>query len=253
MKTHVSIGAPILVGVAALALVLCAMTGLLRASASDSAAPRSDPNLGSTEFLKAVLSLSGERKQPRIVEGQFSDPNECRNAVMRDLLQATDEQWQQIEPRLNELEAVRQRTVSAVGVWVARASSYSANSGGRSSGPPEERTRGPNAPRRTGRGAYRAQGQAGHAGSTGSSAPARRRAPARGKSKPLTEGMRRCRELLEIVEGKTARNEPIRAKMAQLTAFRQQAKGEIKAAQEALRQVVTRRQEAMLILMGYLE
>lgn len=181
---------------------------------------------------------------------------------MRDLLRATDEQWQQIEPRLNELEAVRQRTLSAVGVFVVGACSYSANSAGGSSGPPENRKRGPNDPRRTGRGAYRAQGRAGHAGSTGSSVPSRqqpqsrsgrRRPPARGKSKPLTEGMRRCKELLDMVEDKTVSPKRVREKMAQLTAYRQQTKKEIQAAQEALRQVVTRRQEAMLILMGYLD
>ena len=65
--------------------------------------------------------------------------------------------------------------------------------------------------------------------------------------------MRRCRELLDMVESKTVRDEEIREKMAQLTAYRQQAKKVIPAAQEALRRVVTRRQEAMLILMGYLD
>ena len=56
-----------------------------------------------------------------------------------------------------------------------------------------------------------------------------------------------------MVESKTVRDEEIREKMTQLTAYRQQAKREIQAAQEALRRVVTRRQEAMLILMGYLD
>ena len=56
-----------------------------------------------------------------------------------------------------------------------------------------------------------------------------------------------------MVEDKTARAEQIREKMAQLTAYRQQARKEIQAAQDALRQVVTRRQEAMLILLGYLD
>ncbi|UCD49168.1 MAG: hypothetical protein JSW27_16745 [Phycisphaerales bacterium] len=196
--------------------------------------------------------MSGERKRPHIVEGQFRDPSECVTAVMRDLLQATDEQWQQIEPRFNELEAIRQRTLSAVGVFVVGASSYSASSGGGSSGPPGNPQRGTNDPRRSGRGSYRAQGRASHAGSTGSNGPSMR-PPARGKSEPLTEGMRRCRELLGMAEDRTVSPGQIREKMAQLTAYRQQAKKEIQAAQEALRQVVTRRQEAMLILMGYLD
>lgn len=262
MKTHVSMATTLLVGVTALALVLCTVTGLPRASASDSSAPQSDPNRGSTEFLEALRSLSGERRQPNIVEGPFSDPNECWNAVIRDLLQATDEQWQQIEPRLNALEAVRQRTVSAVGVWVARVSSYSANSGGGSSGPPENRKSSPRTPRRTRRGAHRARGRSGYGGSARPSGPrkrppqaisGRRLPPTHDKSKPLTEGGRLCTELLDMVEHRSTRDEQIRAKMAQLTAFRRQAKQEIKAAQEALRQVVTRRQEATLILMGYLD
>ena len=262
MKTHASTETTLLVGVTALALVLCTMMGPLRVSASDSSASRSDPNLGSTEFLKAFMSLSGERKQPRIVEGQFSEPSECWNAVMRDLLQATDEQWQQIEPRLNELEAVRQRTLSAVGVWVASASSHSASSGGGSSGPPENQQGRPNDPGRTGRGSYSARARSGHAGSAGSGAPPRQqpqstsgrpRPSARGKSGPLTEGMQLCRGLLDLIESRTARDEQVREKMAQLTAYRQQAKKEIQTARETLRQVVTRRQEAMLILMGYLD
>jgi len=41
--------------------------------------------------------------------------------------------------------------------------------------------------------------------------------------------------------------------MAQLAAYRRKAAEEVKQAKEALRQVVTRRQEAALILMGYLD
>ncbi len=48
-------------------------------------------------------------------------------------------------------------------------------------------------------------------------------------------------------------SEEIREKMAQLAAYRRRADEDIAQAKQALRQVVNRRQEAMLILMGYLD
>jgi hypothetical protein len=56
-----------------------------------------------------------------------------------------------------------------------------------------------------------------------------------------------------MIAARSTRPEQLRAKMAQLTACRKLADEEIRAAREALRQVVTRRQEAMLILMGHLD
>jgi hypothetical protein len=56
-----------------------------------------------------------------------------------------------------------------------------------------------------------------------------------------------------MIASRSIRPEQFEAKMVQLTAFRKQADEDIRAAREALREVVTRRQEAMLILMGHLD
>ena len=81
MKTHVPIETTVLMRVTALVLVLGNLTGVPPASASAS----SDPNRGPSEHLNALLALRGERRRPHIVEGQFGEPSECFNAVVRDL------------------------------------------------------------------------------------------------------------------------------------------------------------------------
>jgi hypothetical protein len=77
--------------------------------------------------------------------------------------------------------------------------------------------------------------------------------PQRRAGGQITEGERLCEELLDLIDRADATSEEIRQRMAQLAAYRRKAAEEVKQAQEALRQVVTRRQEAMLILMGHLD
>lgn len=260
MKTHVSIETTVLIAVTVLALVLCSLTGVPPVSASAS----SDPNRGPSEHLKAILALHGERKPWQPFEGQFSEPRECSNAVLRHLVQASDEQWQQIEPKFRELEAVRQRTQSTIDVFMVSSAgatgghTYGGGSGGAARNPQSDyrdarrvrrdyrnttrRRRRPAPQRPAPRPPVESQTRSGWW------RPSQNR-----KGGPPTEGERLAEQLLDLIESKTSRDERIRKKMAQLTAFRQQAEGEIKAAQEALRQVVTRRQEAMLILMGHLD
>jgi len=266
MKTHVSVETTVLIGLTALALVLCTMTGLPPVSAFASSVPHSDPNRSGRRHLEALLALRGERKPWRPLEGQFTELSECSNAVLRDLLQATDEQWQQIEPRFQELEAVRRRTRSTVGVFMVSVVAGSATSGGSSVTPRSSRPshyqdvrhgrRGRRDDRHTARRGRRptsAQRPAPRPKAESQTRSGWWRPSQNRKGGPPTEGERLGEELIDLIESKTARLEQIREKMAQLAAYRQQAEKEVKAAQEALRQVVTRRQEAMLILIGHLD
>ena len=172
---------------------------------------------------------------------------------------ATEEQWRQIGPRFRELDAVRRRTYSSIGVFAGGGTASGGLAGGGYGGAPssgrnEGGTRGiPRSDRDTG---YpRAVPRQSVRPSAGTSPsilgwlrPSQRRAGGQ-----ITEGERLCEELLDLIDRADATSEQIREKMAQLAAHRRKAAEEVKEAQEALSQVVTRRQEAMLILMGYLD
>jgi len=215
-----------------------------------------DPNMIGNPLLRAFLT---DREPRERIEGQFSHPEDCRNAVMRELLGATAEQWQQIEPKFSELEAVRERTRAVVGSWVAGASfgggsggSYRGSGDGAGGGYNDSRRGRRNdrsAPRRRAVPPRPPQSSAG--ANSSSLGPWR---PSQGPpSAKVTGGERLCGELLDLIDRANATSEEIREKMAQLAAYRRKAAEEIKQAQEALRQVLTRRQEAALILMGYLD
>lgn len=234
-------------------LITCSI-GFASAGPAEPEAP--DPNMMRNPLLRAFLA---DREPREKIEGQFSRPEDCRNAVMRELLGATDEQWQQIEPKFSELEAVRERTRAVVGSWVAGASfgggsgsSYRGSRNGASGGYNDSRRLRRNAvapPRRRVAPPRPAQPPAG--ANYSSLGPWR---PSQGPpSAKVTPGERLCGELLDLIDRADTTSEEIREKMAQLAAYRRKADEEIKQAQEALRQVVTRRQEAMLILMGYLD
>ena len=68
----------------------------------------------------------------------------------------------------------------------------------------------------------------------------------------LTEGERICEELLELLEDKNSRPEEIEQKMEALRKIRQEAKKQLAKAQQELREVLTFRQEATLVLMLFL-
>ncbi len=216
------------------------------------ASPESaDPNAVDGPMLPGV---SGDRVEWKTLEGQCSSVEECQEAVIRELVGATEEQWRQIGPKLCELEAIQRRTHSSIGVFAAGGAASGGGAGG------SYRGRNEGSPRRmrpsyqdTGR--RRAAPRQSVRPSAGTSPsisgwlrPSQRRAGGQ-----ITEGERLCEELLDLIDRADATSEEIRQRMAQLAAYRRKAAEEVKQAQEALRQVVTRRQEAMLILMGHLD
>jgi hypothetical protein len=229
--------------------------GLVLAQA---ASPESaDPNAVHSPVLPG---LSADREEWKILEGHFDSLEECQEAVIRELVGATEEQWRQIGPKFRELEAVQRRTYSGIGVFAAGGAAFGGSSGGGYSSAQSGDHNADDSSRRMRRsdrntGRRRAAPKQPVRPSTGLSPsasgwlrPSQRRAGGE-----ITEGERLCEGILDLIDRADATSEEIREKMAQLAAYRHQADEEIKKAQEALRAVVTRRQEAMLILMGYLD
>ncbi|MHC4241716.1 MAG: hypothetical protein ACYS3N_15725 [Planctomycetota bacterium] len=69
----------------------------------------------------------------------------------------------------------------------------------------------------------------------------------------LTEGERTCEELLELLEDKGSKQEEIEQKVEALREARKEAGKQLAKAQQELREVLTFRQEATLVLMRYLD
>ena len=69
----------------------------------------------------------------------------------------------------------------------------------------------------------------------------------------LTEGERTCEELLELLENNGSKQEEIEQKVKALRKVREEAGKQLAMAQQELREVLTVRQEATLVLMRLLE
>jgi hypothetical protein len=234
------------------------------------ATEQSQANQHRPEWLIPLPSPEPEKKWSDF-EGQFESLDDCSDAVLKDLLGATDEQWELIRPRLKQLEEVRRRTRSTLGVVIIGGGGSGASGGSGSSGGVGPAARGGASGRAYGgsggSGRYRRGSPMRQRSSTARRPPrpAPRRSPGytsqwnwwrpsqSRRSGQVTPGERLCEELLDVIAARSTRPEQLHAKMEQLNAYRKQADGEIRAAREALREVVTRRQEAMLILMGHLE
>ncbi len=127
-------------------------------------------------------------------------------------LGATEEQWKLIEPKLEKVRHLREQANSAVGVFLA---------GGSNDKPAFQWKR-----------------------------PWKDKAPAE-----LTEAQKLAKELIALVEKKNTAPEAFRRKMAALRKARSkeaQLQQQLAEAQKELREILTTRQEAALVLMGRL-
>lgn len=70
---------------------------------------------------------------------------------------------------------------------------------------------------------------------------------------PKSETQKAVEALQKALENKAAAAEEIKAKLTAVREAREKAKQELAKAKDALRQLVTQRQEAQLVLMGYLD
>ena len=178
--------------------------------------------------------------------------------LMEQVLRATEEQWKAIKPKLNKVRKLKGRADVSI-----RLMSYGFSSGGGSmSGSSIGVKKGSGRGSMSGFGSNVELGEGGTVqkrGGAGSSPTRidygwRWSRPSRHRGfENLNEGEKICEELFRLLEDKNSELEEIRQKMEALQTFRQDTKKELAMAQKELRQLVTPRQEAALIMMGLLD
>lgn len=224
------------------------------------------------------LKNNPRKRPPYIDEKRKKEAKQRSLDAKRQAIGATEEQWKIIEPRFKKVQAVGSKSSMSIGQIIYGGSAASSSggsssargaggyraagagggaSGGYSAGAtgargragarvPSGRVRSPN--RRTSAPAsQRRDGQVRSSWNWAWSKPSQRKSPDK-----LTKGEIICEELFDMAQSRRADPEKIRHKMAQLRQARQEAQGELAQARQELREVLTPRQEAKLILMRYL-
>ncbi len=165
---------------------------------------------------------------------------------MKQVLRATEEQWNAIEPKLDKVRELRNRANVSIRLMCFGGASVVSGMGGSSVAVKNGVGRG-----------------SGSMSGFGSSSPSHishiyrswrwsRPSQSRGFEN-LNEGEKICEELFRLLEDKNSELEQIRQKMEALQKFRQEAKKELAIAQQELRQLVTPHQEAALVMMQFLD
>ena len=165
--------------------------------------------------------------------------------AIKQAIGATAKQWKVIKPRLEKVQNLARQSEISISLLIS----------GSSSGSGESSTR-----NQRGTGTYAGGGSA-------------RNAPSRPNNKEtyssqytwkwykpwgskargnLTKGERICEELLKLIKDKNSRTEEIEQKMEILWKIRQENKEKLSKARQELREVLTYRQEATLIMMRQL-
>ena len=200
----------------------------------------SQPPAGRPDFER-MRSMSPEEKVRyfrRMAEKQRRMAEEQEAQAMKEALEADEQQWKVIEPKLRKVKACREQAF--VGIGLPFQSSFT------SSFTP--------APGQTG-----GQNFGGWAGgfqyqtSSGQGAFAHSSSPWKDSGRPPTEGERICDELFDLLQDRNSQPEEIRPKMDALRQARVKAGRQLAKAQQELREVLTFRQQARLVLMGLLD
>lgn len=156
---------------------------------------------------------------------------------MKTLLQATDEEYAVLKPRIEKLQGLQMANDS-------RMFGFGMLMGGNST--PTWRTRGSEVPE-----GQRQEKPAEPAANTRPPSGAAGIMALFGvQNNPAVE---KAREIQQALETKEATPEVLKMKLAELRAIKKQSKEEIARAQAELRQICTVRQETVLVLMGVLE
>ena len=174
---------------------------------------------------------------------------------MEQVLRATEEQWKAIKPKLNKVRSLKSRADVSIRLTSFGVGGISGSSVGVKKGFGRGFMSGSSSNVVLGEGETVQK-----RGGAGSSSPTRidygwrwsRPSQHRGFEN-LNEGEKICEELFRLLEDKNSELEEIRQKMEALQTFRQDTKKELAMAQKELRQLVTPRQEAALIMMGLLD
>jgi hypothetical protein len=185
--------------------------------------------------------------------------------AIKQALVVTEQQWEIIKPKFEKVETLLEQARINIGVF-----SYSAGGSAGSGGSVSGGSSGGGSAFGYGSGG----GSSGFGGSSGGyrtsegggsntrgSEPQNweehgwrwGRPSSRKKSSELTEGEKIAEELLDLLEDDNSESEKIKQKMDALRKIRQDANKQLVKARQELREVVTPRQEAKLVLMGWLD
>ena len=149
------------------------------------------------------------------------DPEQMRQMMLEGIkqaLKATDEDWEVLQPRIEKVQTLSRQTrgMGGMGAFFGRRRMPGGGPGGPGGMP---------------------------GGRRGGAESARE----------LTEVEKQIQELATVLENEEADPEEIKEKLTALREARENAKQELAKAQDELREVVTLRQEAQLVLMGMLD
>ena len=171
-------------------------------------------------------------------------------------LDVTEAQWRKIRPRLSKVRGLLAE--SRVGIGIFAGGGGGGGGGGGSSSSRSSQGGGPTPDRGRGGasgGSFGINGQpqdalrSGKLGGVevawGWSRPSARRGP-------LTEGQKVCGALLDLIESDEPDSMALERKVAALQKIRGEAKDALPTAQAELRAALNERQQAILVLMGYL-
>ncbi|MFC1634018.1 hypothetical protein ACFL5Z_04190 [Planctomycetota bacterium] len=175
---------------------------------------------------------------------------------MEQVLRATEEQWKAIKPKLNKVRKLKGRADVSIRLMSSSVGGMSGVIGGSSVGVKKGVGRGS----MSGLGSNVELGEGETVQKQGSTDGSTSRSfwrwsrPSRHRGfENLNEGEKICEELFRLLEDRNSELEEIRQKMEALQKFRQETKKELAIAQKELRQLVTPRQEAALVMMQLLD
>lgn len=212
--------------------------------------------------------------------------DEHRNQFLKQLLEVTEEQWKDVEPKINKIHFFRNQSSISMGFGGA-GGGYSGGSsggsvmrggmggygsgvgykaGGSSGSSGGSVTRGGMGGYGGGSGGeYKAGGGSGGGssggyvmgGSSGSGSGGSAQFWAgptwRLADRPLTEAEKACEELFELLQDKNSDPEKIRQKMVALRQAREKARDQLAEVRQELREILNSRQEANLVLLEVLD
>jgi hypothetical protein len=222
------------------------------------------------EFEKRVAAENKERQDRWIAEQRqkaeqrardnANGKNEHRNKLIKQTLEMTEAQWKVIEPKINKVCFFKDQ--SGINIAIGGTSGYRAGgwsgSGGSSAGGTSSSGTGAGTTWQTqssSSGGGMATGGGGGAGGGGGgittvslNGPQWRYA-----GRELTEGEKTCEELQALLEDKNSKQQDIDQKIETLRRARENAAKDLAKARQELREVLTSRQQARLVLTGLLD
>ena len=216
------------------ALVFCVSAILVGRSLSGQVEPKTE-----TPRQKA-RRLTSEHLDEKFREFHRQG-EELRLRAIKDSFAVTDQQWEVIEPKLKKLEVLLHQ--SQLSVRISGLQPVSGQAG--YSLPPRRSQR--RETQRTPSGVGMRASSSGGGGGFGSTFPWRM------QDRPPTEGEKTCEELYRLLANRRGSQEQIQEKMQALRGARAQAKKELVNAQNELRELLNLRQQAHLVLAGYLD